>query len=102
MSNKPFVKKPGEQFVITVEFVNSLPTGTSLSSVVLSAVDENGADISNTVLNSLTGVISGTKTLIYVKGGTTGQRAHIKVKAYLDDNYSILEENLIMKIVEDS
>lgn len=102
MSNKPFVKKPGEQFPISVEFVNSLPENTSLSSAVISAIDENGVNISATVLESTTGTISGTKVIFHVKSGTDGQRAHIKVKAYLNDNYSILEENLVMKIIENS
>lgn len=102
MGNKPFFKKPGEQYILSVDFVNSLPAGSNLSSATLSATSETGADITNTVLESAAGVISGTKILIYVKGGTEGLRCHIKARVQLDDNYSILEENLIMKIVEDS
>lgn len=102
MANKPFFKKPGEKYILSIDFVNSLPEQTSLFSVALSATDADGNDISNSVLESTTGTISGTKVLIYVKDGEDGQRCHIKVRASLDDNYSILEENLIMKIAENS
>lgn len=102
MANKPFVKKPGEKFKISIDFVNSLPTGASLSTATISAIDDESNNISNIVLNTTTGVISGTKVFVFLKDGTEGMRAHIKVKVFLDDNYTELEENLLMKINEES
>jgi hypothetical protein len=100
MSNKPFTKKPGEQYILSIEFVNALPTGSSLSTVEISATDDEGDDITSDVVHSTTGVINGTTVLAYVKGGIDGSRAHIKVRVTLDDEYTVLEENLLMKIEE--
>jgi len=102
MSTKSFYKKPGEQYILSVEFVNSLPTGTNLESATISAVDDSGTDISSTVLDTTVGTISGTKVLLYVKNGTSGTRAHIKVRVELDDNFTKLEENLLMNVEENS
>lgn len=93
-----FTKELTEKYVISFDYTNKLPSGTALTSAVLSAYDLNTQAVDNTVLNSTTGTISGYYVKAQVKAGTAGHSYKITALATLDDSYSILEDEVVMKV----
>lgn len=93
-----FTKELTEKYVISFDYTNKLPSGTALTSAVLSAYDLNTQAIDNTVLNSTTGTISGYYVKAQVLGGVAGHRYKITTVTTLDDSFSKLEDEIIMKV----
>ena len=94
-----FSKQPPEQYTIGFDFAGKLPTGTSLASGSVAAVDAAGADVSATILGSTTAGISGTKGTVLVKAGTAGVRYKITFLMTLS-NGDKLEEDVSMDVVQ--
>jgi hypothetical protein len=95
-----FEKQPSEQYPIAIDFEDRLPSGLSLISGQISAMDlYSGVDKSSEVLQSGIAVISGTLAIISIKAGANGNSYKISLQATLSDG-SILEEDLIMKVLE--
>jgi hypothetical protein len=95
-----FGKEPAENYVIGIEFAGKLPTGRTLSSSGVSAIDlEDETDATSTVLGSSTATIDETRALVRVKAGANGARYKITFLTELDD-MSILEEQLIMNVLD--
>lgn len=92
-----FTKQPAEEYVIGVEFLGRLPTGTSLSFGTVSATDLSGADVTGTILTSPTATISGTQARAKAKAGVHGQDYRIRFVLTLN-NSDILEEDLTMEV----
>ena len=69
-----FAKQPSAQRTIAVDWVDALPSGASLVSCTVTAKDKDNVDVSATLLSGTTATISGTRTIIRVKAGTSGQR----------------------------
>lgn len=82
-----FTKKPEEVLPRRVRYANQLPIGTRLDTVVVTATDAEGNDITSVVLEDDSAVIleDEQKVEFYVKGGTPGLRAVFKVVVTLDD-----------------
>lgn len=93
-----FYKQPAEQHEVTVEFSGKLPTGRSLASGTVSAVEvTSGASMSSTVLCSTTLTISGTQATATVKAGTALLDYEIRFLVTLD-NGDILQEDVVMRV----
>lgn len=92
-----FEKQPGESYTIEIEFLNRLPSGTSLSSGTVSATDLSTMTTDNTVLASTTATISGTKAKTKVQAGTHGKDYKITFLTTLNDS-SVLEEDVEMRV----
>jgi len=94
-----FIKQPYEEFQFPNEWAGKLPTGASLSTAALSAVDEDGNDASTLVLQSTTGTISGTQVIIGVKAGAAGKKYKITDRVVLS-NADKLEDDIWMYVEE--
>lgn len=93
-----FSKQPAEQYTIAVEFSGKLPTGASLASGAVSAVDEDENNASSTVLGSTSATIAGTQAKVLVKAGTDGKTYKVTFLMTLS-NGDKLEEDLQMRVV---
>lgn len=95
-----FQKQPGEDYSIAIEFLDKLPTGRTLTSGTVAALDlGTGTSASATVLASTTATISGTQARVKVQAGTHGKDYKITFLCDLD-NGETLEEDVIMKVRE--
>lgn len=94
-----FAKQPGEDFDIAVEFTAAkLPSGRTISSATVSAVDNDGTT-DNTVLASTTVTVSGNDLTFHPQAGVSGKWYRFDILITLD-NGNILEDNVWM-IVDD-
>lgn len=93
-----YVKRPGERYSVAVDFASKLPTGASLASGSLTAVNkEAGTDVAASVLDSTTATISGTKASFRGQNGTTETDYLITLTVVLTDG-SILIEEILMQV----
>lgn len=93
------LKEPGENFVVGFDFSARLPTGRSLDSGTVAAVNlSDDSDASATVLASTTATISDMQALVRVQSGTAWVSYAVTFTVTLDDA-SVLEEQLHMKVV---
>ena len=91
-------KQVAEQITYAFEFKDKLPTGASLASGTLSAIDvSDNSDQSTVVLDSTTATISGTQARFRAKAGTDGSKYKITLVATLDNNDK-LEEDVILSV----
>lgn len=97
MSN--FTKQPAEKRTIAVEYLNELPSGVTVVSGTVAAVDGNGVDVASTVLTSTTATISGTQARAQVKAGTSGVDYKITFLTTLS-NTDIWEDDILMQVRE--
>lgn len=97
-----FPKQPGsEQYLIAVEFDGLLPTGASLSSGTVSAINTStGLDATADVLDSTTATIVGTQAQAFVKGGVHGYDYKITFVVLLTPGSPVptLEEDITMMV----
>lgn len=100
MAIQTFSKQPSEKYKIAIEWNGKLPSGGTLSSCDVSAVDNSDqSDATGTVLVSPTGEISGTQSRAVVQAGTDGKTYKITFLVTLTDG-SILEEDVLMQVTE--
>lgn len=100
MALQTFSKQPSERYKIAIEWSGKLPSGASLDSGSVSAVDtSDDSDATSTVLASSTAEISGTQSRATVRAGTDGKTYKITFLVTLDDG-SILEEDVNMRVEE--
>lgn len=94
-----FEKQPAENFPFAVEFGGRMPSGLTLVSCALSAINTATALTDNTVLASTTGTIVGTNAVARVKAGSNGSTYKITYLVTLSDD-SVLEEDVLMDVKE--
>lgn len=92
-----FQKQVLESYPIAIEYVNRLPSGTSLASAAVAAYQLPDGTLDNTVTSSTTGTVSGTQVKIRVQAGTHGKDYKLTVLATLSDG-SILEDDVLMQV----
>jgi hypothetical protein len=91
-----WTKRPAEAYAEAIEFAGRLPTGTTLSTGTLSAINRaTGADATSTVLASASATISGTQAIIQGKAGTSPVDYLITLTATLSDGSTLVEEILL-------
>jgi hypothetical protein len=94
-----FNKQPSENYVIALELSERLPSGVSILSSTVSAINYETGAVDNSVIDSLTAVIVGTQAKVRVKAGTSGTTYKLTFVLTLSDG-SILEEDLLMSVLE--
>jgi hypothetical protein len=95
-----FFKQSAEIFPLGVNLVDILPSGTSISSVALSAIDlADSSDQTATVWESTTGSTSGTQALGRVRAGTHGHKYKLTFRVTLNSG-DILEEDITMIVMD--
>ena len=94
-----FIKQPAEKFPISIDFTNRLPSGLTISTVTLAALDlSTNSDVTTTIFGGTSGTVSGNKATGTVRAGTNGHAYKLTITATLSDS-SILEEDLNMSVV---
>lgn len=92
-----FSKQPSETYTIGIDFTGKLPTGATLSSGTVAAVDPAGVSASGTVLSSTSATIVANEARIKVLAGTHGYDYRIRFTCTLS-NADILEEDVLMRV----
>lgn len=96
-----FSKQPAEEYIIAIEFLGLLPTGASIVSGTLSAINTStGLDVTADVLQSTIAVIDDTQAQAYIKGGLHGFDYKITARVSLTPGSPtpILEEDILMQV----
>lgn len=95
-----FVKQPSETYPIAIEFSGKLPTGSTVASGTVSAIDtSNGADATSAVLASSSLTIQGsTQAVATVQAGTDGKTYKLTFLVTLTPA-AVLEEDVLMQVV---
>ena len=93
-----FTKQPAESYTRAIDFTGKLPTGATLQSGTVQAIDLSGADVSGTVLSGTSAVISGNEARIKVLAGVHGQDYRIRFVMTLT-NTDVLEEDMLMHVL---
>lgn len=94
-----FSKQPAEILPVTIDFTTRLPSGATISSAVLTALDlTNNGDVSGTIWVSTTGTVSGSKVTGKARNGTTERTYKLTFILTLSDG-SVLEEDLEMNVL---
>jgi hypothetical protein len=97
MSVGTFPKQPTETYTVGVDFADKLPTGASVSTGTVTAIDPAGVDVSGTVLSDTSVTVSGTKALIRVLAGVHGLAYRLKFVCTLS-NGDVREKDLLMSV----
>ena len=92
-----FLKQPAETYTIRIDCTGKLPTGASLVSGLVVAMDPAGTDVSGTVLSGGSATIVGSEARIKVLGGTHGTTYRIRFRLTLD-TADLLEEDVLMSV----
>lgn len=69
-ANNSFTKQPYEQFTIKADFGNNFATGETISSKTVTAVDKDGNDVTDTIIDS-SAIVGDDQVSAVVKGGTS-------------------------------
>jgi hypothetical protein len=95
-----FVKQPSETYPIAMEFDGKLPTGSTVASGTISAINAlTGADATGIVLASPTATIQGgTQAVATIQSGTDGVTYKLTFLVTLTPA-ALLEEDLLMQVV---
>lgn len=96
-----FSKQSAEKYLIGVDFAEKLPTGASVSSGTVSAVNTStGLDATVEVLESATAIIVGTQAQAFVKAGDAGIDYKITFLVLLTPGSPVptLEEDILMQV----
>lgn len=93
-----FTKSSNEIFPVEVDFTDSLPTGETLSTGAVSAVDLATGLTDNTVLGSTTASISSPKASFIATGGTNGESFKIVLAVTTTPGGYVFQENILMTI----
>jgi hypothetical protein len=92
-----FTKTPSEIFTIRMDFTAKLPTGTTIQSGTVSAINATTGADDNSVLESTTADVSDTEAQARVKLGVHGEDYKISFVVTLD-NTDVLEEPVTMLV----
>lgn len=92
-----FDKHSSESYTKAIDYADRLPSGTSISSVSVSAIDLSNGTSAPSVVGS--GSVSGTSALVPVLGGTDGHSYLITATLTLS-NANTLVGQLEMRIVD--
>lgn len=95
--SQTIIKQPLESYTVGFEFAGKLPSGVTLTSGTVSAMNIGSGATDNTVLASTTATISGTQAVVKVQGGVNGQMYRVTFLLTLS-NGDILEEDLEMQV----
>jgi hypothetical protein len=94
-----FIKQPAEILPVTIDFTTRLPSGATISSATLSAIDlSDNSSVSATIWVSTTGSVSGAKVTGKARNGTTEKIYKLTFTLTLSDG-SVLEEDLEMNVI---
>jgi hypothetical protein len=96
-----FTKQSSEVYAVSFQFSGKLPTGASLASCTVAAINTSTlVDASATVLSSTTATISGTLATVTVQAGEHGYDYQLSFVALLSPGSPIpvLEEDLLLMI----
>lgn len=94
-----FNKQPFEEYNIAIEYSGKLPSGTSLSTGTVSAVDTSTGATDNSVLSGTSATIAGTQAKIKVIAGVANKKYAISFKVTLNDGQK-LEDDVLMHVIE--
>lgn len=96
-TGEPFTKQPSEQYAISTEFSGALVSGESISTLTVTAYDEDNNDVTSTIIESSS--IDGTEGLAVVKSGTDKETYKITflIETSLGNKY---EDDQIMNVLE--
>lgn len=92
-----FSKQPSEAFAHEVSFVGDLETGESISSAVVTSVDQTGADSTATVIAGY--AVTATTVKVELQNGTDGEQHTGTIVATTDLGH-VIEHDFIMNVVE--
>lgn len=90
-------KQSREKQVLTIDYSSVLPSGVTVSSGVVEAVDGRGADVAATLLTSTTATTTSTTAKAVLQNGTNGERYKITMLATLSDG-QVLEDDVFLLI----
>ena len=100
MAVQSFIKEPNEKYVVAVEYAGLSPTGETLVSGTVSALNlVTGTDATGTVLSSPTLTVAGTQAKATVRAGTSGTEYKLTFLTTWSGG-SILEDELLMAVVD--
>lgn len=94
-----FIKEPGERYAIAIEYANKLPSGATLASGTVSAVDLATNVTDNSVIVGTSATISGTQAKITVQAGVANKRYKITFLVTLNTG-EILEDEVVMHVLD--
>lgn len=93
-----FVKQPYEEWTIAVDFTNRLPSGSTIATMVVSAVKESdGSNASSDVLDATDATINSAIVTVGVKGGSNEQDYILSFKGTLTPTGKV-ETDIRMKV----
>jgi len=93
----PIIKTSRETWPLAFEFADRLPTGATIESGTVSAVEVRTLVQDNSVLADTTAVIDGTQAKVSLQGGVDGKAYKIRCIVTLDSSH-VLEESAELKI----
>lgn len=91
------LKQPAERYGYGPDFTNRLPTGATLSSGTIRAIDLSTNSTDNSILASTTATITGNVAYATLVNGVDGKDYQITWTCTLSDS-SILVEDAILKV----
>lgn len=93
-----FEKQPYEEFLISNDFKHDLADSETISSKTITAIrTSDSADVTSSVIES--SVIAGTKILVGVKAGTSGETYLIQIKIVTSSSNKF-QKNIVMLVNE--
>lgn len=93
-----FVKQPYEEWAIAVNFTNRLPSGSTIATMVVSAVKESdNSNASSDVLDATTATINSNIVTVGVKGGSNAEDYIISFRGTLTPSGKV-EADVRMKV----
>ena len=91
-----YTKRPSENYSVAIEWAGKMPTGLTLQSGTLTAVDHGtGADVTGTVLASPSAVIAGTQASFTGRAGNSPTDYLITLTVTLSDGSLRVQEVLL-------
>ena len=91
-------KQPAEKFPFAIDFTGRLPSGLTISSATVTATVYQGGASASSVLEG-SPVVANNVVTIKVKDGSDGVMYKITFTVALSDNFSVLEEDILMEVV---
>lgn len=92
-------KQPREQYAVAIDFEDRLPTGVSLSTCTVSAINLTTGQADTSVYHSSSGTISGTQAIGFLKAGTSGQKYQVTYLVTCGDSpATTFEEEILLEV----
>lgn len=92
-------KTPNEKYTITVDFEDRLPTGATVSSGTVGAIDLSNGQSTEDVIGSTTATVTTTTAAVVLQAGTANKDYKITFTVTLS-NSNILEEVIELRVRE--